>query len=87
MIRALNRLIYNLNNGFHLQEKKFQVKNNTFSSGLKNLFPLAGIKNSLKNILDNGRKWFPLARKWVSIRKSKISTSRKEFSSKVDSFH
>ena len=32
--------------------KKFLVKDNTFSSGLKNMFPLAGMKNFLKNIYD-----------------------------------
>ena len=50
VIRVLNRLFYDLNNGFHWYEKKFSVKNNTFSSGLKNVFPVDGMKNSLKNI-------------------------------------
>ena len=59
--KSFNRLLYNLNNGFHKQEKKFEVKNSllkkqTISSGLKNVFSLAGMKNSLKNIWDNGRK-------------------------------
>ena len=53
--KSFNRLLYNLNNGFHKQEKKFEVKNSllkkqTISSGLKNVFSLAGMRNSLKNI-------------------------------------
>ena len=53
--KSFNRLLYNLNNGFHKQEKKFEVKNNllkkqTFSSGFRNVFSLSGMKNSLKNI-------------------------------------
>ena len=35
----------------------------TFSFGLKNGFPLSGMKDSVKNICYNGRKWFSLARK------------------------
>ena len=50
VIRILYRLLYNLNNGLHQQQIKFEVKTNTFFSGLKNVFPLAGMKNSLKNI-------------------------------------
>ena len=38
VIRVLNRLLYDLNNGFHWYEKKFSVKSNTFPSGLKNIF-------------------------------------------------
>ena len=53
--KSFNRLLYNLNNRFHKQEKKFEVKNNllkkqTFSSGFRNVFSLSGMKNSLKNI-------------------------------------
>ena len=75
--KGFNRLLYNLNNGFHKQEKKFEVKNNllkkqNFSSGFKNVFSLSGMKNSLKNIWDNGRKWFPLPRKWVSTSKNEV---------------
>ena len=67
--RVLNSLLYNLNNGFH---GKLRIKNNTFSFGLKNGFPLSGMKRSFKNICVNGRKWFPLARKSFST--SKISS-------------
>ena len=71
VIRVLNRLLYNLN-VFHKQGKKFWVKNNIFSFGLKDVFSLAGMKNFLKNIWDNERNWFPLARKRVSSRKNKV---------------
>ena len=47
---SLDRLLHNLNNGFHYQEKKLEVKNNAFSSGMKKVFPLAAMKNFLKNI-------------------------------------
>ena len=100
MTRVLNRLVYNLNNGFYYQEKKFKVKSYTFSSGLKNVFPLAGMKNSLKNIWYNWRNGFHelenellLARirsvfkKWFPFISVTVSPSRKEFSSKIDGFH
>ena len=62
-----------------------------------NVFPQAEMKNSLKNIWDNGKKWFPLPGKWVSTSKNKVcflkkwfplisvtvSASRKKLSSKV----
>ena len=54
------------------KKKKLLIKNNTFSFRLKVVFPLAGMKNSLKNIRDSGRKLFPLARKSVSTGKSKV---------------
>ena len=72
VIRVLNRLFYNLNNGFHLQERKLGIKNNAFSFGLENGFPLSRMKDSLKNKSVNGRKWFPLSRKSFSIRKNKF---------------
>ena len=47
VIRVLNRLLYNLNNGFHQQEKKTSKRQcNTFSPGLKNVFALAGMKTT-----------------------------------------
>ena len=73
VIRVLNRFLYNLINGFHLQERKLGMKNNTFFFGLKNGFPLSGIKDSSKNNCANGRKWFPLARKSFSTHKNKFS--------------
>ena len=57
------------------------------------MFPLAGMKNSWKNIWNNGRKWFPLAiiklvfKKWFLLISVTVSASRKELSSKVDGFH
>ena len=57
------------------------------------MFLLAGMKNSLKNIWDNRRKWFPPARiryifkKWFPLISVTVSTSRKELSSKVDGFN
>ena len=57
------------------------------------MFPLAGMKNSLKNIWNNGRKWFPLAiirlvfKKWFLLISVTVSASKKELSSKVDVFH
>ena len=61
------------------------------------MFALVGMKNFLKNIRDNERKWFPkneilLARirsvfkKWFLLISATVSASRKELSSKVDGF-
>ena len=95
--RVLNSLLYNLNNGFH---GKLRIKNNTFSFGHKNGFPLSGMKRSFKNIWVNGRKWFPLARKSFSTSKISsvfkncfplisvtVSGIRKKVSKKLDGFH
>ena len=48
------------------------MKKKYYSFGLKNGFPLIGMKDSLKNIWDNGKKLFPLARKSVSTSKNKL---------------
>ena len=66
VIRVLNRLLYNVNNGFHQHERKLLINNNTFSFRLKNALPLTGMKGSLKNIRGKEIKWFPLAIKSVS---------------------
>ena len=67
-----NYLPHNFRNGYHQQKEYYNTKEYYFtqtekkennSSGLKNVFPLAGVKNFLKIISGNGRKWFPLARK------------------------
>ena len=74
--------------------KKALNKKQYYSFGLKNSFPLIGMKDFLKNIWDNGRKWFPLARKSVSTTRISsvfknwfplmaISTGRKKLSNKV----
>ena len=57
-------------------------------------FMLIAMRDSLKNIWDHGRKWFPLARKSVSTSKNKFNSknsslmtsvfaSRKNYSNKV----
>ena len=53
--------------------KKALNKKQYHSFGLKYAFPLIGRKDTLKNIRDNGRKWFPQARKSVSTSKYKFS--------------
>ena len=66
---------------------------------MKNVFPLTVMKDSLKNIWDYERKWFPLARKlvlparisyffknWFLLTAVTVSTSRKKLSSKVTVF-
>ena len=67
-----NYLKYSFRNGYQQQKECYNTKEYYFtqtkkkennSSGPKNVFPLAGVKNFLKIILGNGRKWFPLARK------------------------
>ena len=72
--KSFNRLLYNLNNGFHKQEKKFEVKNNllkkqTFSSGFRNGFHYPGWRTPWKiseTMEENGFHYleneFPLAR-------------------------
>ena len=70
-----------------------EVKNNAFSSGMKKVFPLAAMKNSLKNIYEIRKKWFPIARTRSVFKKKfplisvTVSASMKELSSKVDGFH
>ena len=66
---------------------------------MKNVFPLIVMKDSLKNVWDYERKWFPLARKlvlparisyffknWFLLTAVTVSTSRKKLSSKVTVF-
>ena len=63
--------------------------NNAFSSGLKNAFAIAGMKNFLKNICENGRKWIPpisIRSIWFPLISVTVSASRKELSSKVRRF-
>ena len=57
--------------------------NNAFSSGLKNAFAIAGMKNFLKNIWENGRKWIPpisIRSIWFPRISMTVSASRSSFS-------
>ena len=47
VIRVLNRLRYNLNNGFHQQENRRKKAYGLYKP--ENPFPLTGMKHSLKN--------------------------------------
>ena len=48
--KSSEQAFYNVNNGFHQQERKILIKFDLNSFGLKNAFPLIGMKDALKNI-------------------------------------